>query len=92
MQLESWHKPEEIFAHAVILASQRSGVDLEGFEKKRMELSLKYKAEILPVNIPSLEISSAEIRRRLKDGGTVRYLLPEKVYAYICENRLYQEM
>lgn len=92
MQLESWHKPEEIFARAVILASQRSGVDLEGFEKKRMELSLKYKAEILPVNIPSLEISSAEIRRRVKDGGAVRYLLPEKVYAYICENGLYKEM
>lgn len=89
MQLESWHKPEKIFARAMILASQRSGFDLGGIKEKKEELSQKYHAGILPVTIPSLEISSAGIRKGLKNGEAVRYLMPETVYAYICENGLY---
>ncbi len=36
-----------------------------------------------------LPISSSEIRRRIGEGRTVRYLLPEGVLAYIRDNTLY---
>ena len=36
-----------------------------------------------------LPISSSEIRRRIGEGRTVRYLLPDRVLAYIGDNRLY---
>jgi nicotinate-nucleotide adenylyltransferase len=36
-----------------------------------------------------LPISSSDIRRRVREGGAFRYLLPETVYAYILENRIY---
>jgi nicotinate-nucleotide adenylyltransferase len=39
--------------------------------------------------IPGLDISSTEIRRRVKLGHTVRYLAPDGVLAYIEEKKLY---
>lgn len=36
-----------------------------------------------------LPISSSEIRRRISEGRTVRFLLPDSVLAYIRENNLY---
>jgi len=36
-----------------------------------------------------LPISSSEIRRRVSEGRTVRFLLPDSVLAYIRENNLY---
>jgi nicotinate-nucleotide adenylyltransferase len=37
-----------------------------------------------------LPISSSEIRRRLSEKRTVRFLLPDSVVAYIAANRLYE--
>ena len=37
-----------------------------------------------------LEISSNDIRRRVRDGESIRYLLPDKVEHYIYEHGLYQ--
>ncbi len=37
-----------------------------------------------------LEVSSTEIRRRIKARKTVKYLLPEQVESYIIENKLYR--
>jgi len=36
-----------------------------------------------------LPISSSEIRQRIGDGRTVRFLLPDAVLRYIRDNRLY---
>ena len=37
-----------------------------------------------------LEISSNDIRRRVRDGESIRYLLPSKVVDYIYGHNLYQ--
>ena len=36
-----------------------------------------------------LPISSSEIRQRIGDGQSVRYLLPDRVLEYIRDNKLY---
>ena len=40
--------------------------------------------------ITRLDVSSTEIRDRLARGTSIRYLVPERVRAYIHENNLYQ--
>ncbi|MBI5182985.1 MAG: nicotinate-nucleotide adenylyltransferase [Nitrospinae bacterium] len=44
---------------------------------------------IFAVKTTSLNISSTEIRKRISEGRTVKYLLPEKVENYIMDNKLY---
>ena len=39
--------------------------------------------------MPLIGISSSEIRRRVADGRTIRYLVPDAVAAYIRRKRLY---
>src|SRR3989338_5191389 len=45
---------------------------------------------IHPVETTALDISSTDIRRRIKRGMTVKYLLPEFIEEYINKNRLYK--
>jgi nicotinate-nucleotide adenylyltransferase len=59
------------------------GVCRKGFEK-----SSKY--PILWVNTPELEISSSMIRKALRTGKSIKYLVPDCVESYIKEKGLYQ--
>ena len=39
---------------------------------------------------PRFELSSTFVRQALADGKNIRHLVPDKVYNYITNNRLYQ--
>lgn len=41
------------------------------------------------VDIPSIEVSSTMIRKRISEGKSVRYLVPENVDSFIKEHHLY---
>jgi nicotinate-nucleotide adenylyltransferase len=45
---------------------------------------------IFVADMPALEISSTDIRRRCAEGKSVRYLLPDVVANYITTNSLYR--
>ena len=44
---------------------------------------------VLVVEVPGVAVSSTEVRRRVRDGAPVRYLVPDAVVAYIELNGLY---
>lgn len=45
---------------------------------------------IFLLNVTGLTISSSEIRKRIHDGESIKYLLPDSVKSYIISNTLYK--
>ncbi len=43
------------------------------------------------VNAPKIEVSSSFIREAIREGKSVRYFLPEKVYQYIDQMNFYKK-
>ena len=52
-------------------------------------MSSELAGRILPVDVPAVDISSTDLRDRLRAGLPVADQLPDGVQQYIKENRLY---
>lgn len=87
---ESWRKPEEILKYCKLVAAPRIQQSEAAIEKQIDYLAEKYGATILLLDTPNVDISSHEIRKRIRNGVTIKYLLPANVEAYIKNHRLYQ--
>lgn len=87
--MERWKYPERIFSCCKIAAVLRPGFSLKHMQEKQRELESRFGARITLVESPQILLSSTELRQRLKDGKSVRYLIPEAVDAYIKKHGLY---
>jgi len=58
-----------------------------------LSLSASHKKAILKHVLKArlVDISSTEIRRRVQDGHSIRYLVPSEVESFIEEHSFYQE-
>ncbi len=85
--LTTWYRPDLILARARLVVAVRPGyrVDLQALESTLPSISSR--TELLEP--PQLDISSRDLRRRVREGLPIRYQLPESVEAYIREHRLY---
>jgi len=81
-QISNWNNPAELLSLCTFVAASRPGYRL------RLEGSLQGKIEVIEVS--ALAISSSEIRRRVKRGESIKYLLPEAVENYIYKHGLYR--
>ena len=59
-------------------------------EEKLKDLRSKYNVDITLIESPLIEISSTEIRNRINNNLSVKYLVHDKVEKYILENSLYR--
>lgn len=90
MQLEDWYKPDIIMSNVIILAAARDDVLTDDLQLKADELKERFGADIRILNFPLIEISSTEIRRRVKEGKSIKYMVPDAVIDYIEEQGLYR--
>ncbi|MCI9446225.1 MAG: nicotinate-nucleotide adenylyltransferase [Lachnospiraceae bacterium] len=86
---ESWRSPELILKNCSILAAYREHQRQEEFFEQIAYLNEKYPQKFCPLDTPNLEVSSQEIRQRVNEGRSIRYLVPEAVETYIRDNKLY---
>lgn len=89
--IENWKCPERIFENCEVIAAVRNGACMDEMQHKRQELEQKFHARIHLLTFPNLEISSTDLRQRIRMGKSVRYLIPDAVISYIDEKHFYRD-
>lgn len=88
--IESWHNTKKLFELSKLVVTTRPSTDQSEIDELIDSISKIEKVEITKIQIPALDISSTDIRRRLKQNDSIKYLVPEKVEMYIYKNELYR--
>lgn len=89
IDLETWRDYEELLGLVSFVVFTRAGFDNQLLDNKIQLFKNNYNGNIIKISIPLLEVSSTDIRVRIKQGRTVKYLIQENVENYIRKNRLY---
>jgi len=88
-ELPAWKAPYRVSKMATVVSFPRPGFNKP--EVAALERAMPGITErMVFLEEPYLEISSTGIRKRIADGGSVRYLVPDSVRQYIIEYRLYK--
>ena len=77
-ELEAWHRAEELPGLARVVVFARPGTPIPP-------------SPLIAgtVEVPAVEISATEIRRRVRSGRPIRYWVPDAVAEYVARHRLY---
>lgn len=86
--LPTWHKAKELVEKVHFIAAARPGVNVN-FEELENFFGAEGVKHIHQIESPALEISSTDLRERVKNGRSIKYFLPEVVEEYIYEEKLY---
>ena len=84
--IDKWQNGEEILKNYKILVMKRKGEDID----ELLEKFKIYKNNIVVADIEQQDISSTDIRERLKNKEEVLDELDKEVYEYIRKNKLYE--
>ena len=88
--LPRWKDPDRVLALAELVAFPRAGYPAPDFHHlERLLPGVGKRVHLLEG--PIIQISSTEVRRRVRDGLSIRYLVPRAVEEYILEKGLYKE-
>lgn len=81
---DKWYRPDDILDIAKIIVMKREIDRIPG------ELNKFFESAVM-LDTTLVDISSTEIRERIKIGLSIDNLVPEKVKKYILSNKLYKD-
>lgn len=87
MEMWMWREPLRLLQNCIVVAVTRPGY--EDLSKLAPDIRKAGEGRIMMVPIPRMDISSSNLRQRVKDGAPIKYQLPEVVEEYVYQNGLY---
>ena len=86
--LPGWHQPEAILELASVAVAERAGARREEVRARLAGMAGAHR--ISYIDVPRLDISSSALRRRVREGRPIDFLVADAVADYIDQRRLYQ--
>ncbi len=77
-----WKDYKAILDRCRLIAMKRPGFDVSQVQSDVLE-------KVTIIDLPHLEISSTEIRRRIREGKSIRYMVPDAVFEEIKRSGFY---
>ena len=90
LNLELWRKSAEILSTTVFIVGQRPGYEDERLAEKIQYFRKTYGTRTLVIDNRELDISSTEIRQRIRAREPLAGMVPKSVEQYIYEHGLYR--
>lgn len=87
--LPTWHDPNRIARNARLGVALRPGVNVDLDHIVAAIPDARDRIDLVPV--PLIQISSRDIRRRVRDGEPIRYHVPKQVEEHIVARGLYRD-
>jgi nicotinate-nucleotide adenylyltransferase len=85
--LATWHEPEKVLERATLVVFERMSWGRNAIVIKIGRMPGAERVRYL--DMPTIQVSSSAIRRRVREGLPIRYLVPDKVVEYIASRELY---
>jgi nicotinate-nucleotide adenylyltransferase len=87
-----WYEPLRIVQRAELLVVARPDSPICSAQELRRALRLESTVPLRMqvAEVPLMAIASRDLRRRLREGRSVRYMVPRAVEAYIADKGLYR--
>ncbi|MGB9775659.1 MAG: nicotinate-nucleotide adenylyltransferase [Anaerolineae bacterium] len=84
----TWHDPAGIIRQATLAVMERPGgiPDMAALEREIPGIGER----LVWLDAPRLDLSATDLRRRVREGLPIRYLVPPAVEVYIREHHLYK--
>ncbi len=89
ISLEQWYAAESIFKEFSLVVGARPRYKDKSRDDMVEKITKLYGTEIKKIHMPKIDISSTDIKQRIEEGRSIKYLLPLAVEEYIHENRIY---
>ena len=87
--LRDWHEPERVLSLASLAVAKRRGTSRAAVDAALHSLRGGERAEFF--RMPRIGVSSTMIRRRVRAGEPIKYIVPDPVADYIDRHRLYKD-
>lgn len=89
MSFHKWRNFEEIFSMCGLIAASREEGQSDLAELEKQAQFLRKYGSVTVVRTDAFEVSSTEIRKKIKNSSDISCYLPKNVVQYIMENNLY---
>ena len=88
--MHKWYQPQVIFDNCTVAAANRDHADKVALTKQIQLLKKQFDANIILIDMPTVQVSSCNIRERVAARKSIRYYLPGSVLEYIESKHLYR--